>query len=303
MRSRRTIIAMLTAMIVASLAAGPAAAAKPPKPEPTPPSAQEPPLTEAQEAASAKKVAAALAYVAEQDRAGAGLASLACSTPTASTTQAATTQATAEGGATPTGCYVPQAYLPVYARDQTKSYYCGPAVGQVIANYSWAVASSANKYTQGRIAEWMRTDINGYTNADELIDGLERGTAGSPRRPTTWAWVITHLRDDNRNGATGDELQAYVRANVSGSKMPLAVPVKPHSPYSKYNLSSWPNPVNSPGHWIAIYGWYSAWTGTDFARVYYTDSSRDEGGSTGKYWNSTRSMAALIGEHTQRLVW
>jgi hypothetical protein len=61
--------------------------------------------------------------------------------------------------------------------------------------------------------------------------------------------------------------------------------------------------VASPGHWIAVYGWYSYWTGTDFARVYYTDSSKDEGGSTGKYWNSTKSMAALIGEHTRRLVW
>ena len=299
MLSRRTIIAMLTAVILASIAAGPAAAAKPVKPQPTPPPTEEPPLTEAQQAASDRKVAAALAYVAEQDRAGSDLVTLACATPTGSTTQAAT----ADGGAMPQGCYVPQAYLPVYARDQTKSYYCGPAVGQVIANYSWAVASTANKFTQGKIAEWMRTDINGYTNADELIYGLERGTAGSPRRPATWAWVITHLRDENRNGATGDELQAYVRANVSGSKMPLAVPVKPHSPYSKYNLSSWPNPVNSPGHWIAVYGWYSAWTGNDFSRVYFTDSSKDEGGSTGKFWNSTRSMAALIGEHTQRLVW
>ena len=299
MVSRRTITAMLTAVIVASIAAGPAAAARPVKPAPDPAPATEPPLTEAQQSMSDRKVAAALAYVAEQDRDGLGLATLACATPSGTTTQGAST----EGAATPSSCYVPQAYLPVYARDQTKSFYCGPAVGQVIANYSWAVSSTANKFTQSKIAEWMRTDINGYTNADELVYGLERGTAGSPRRPATWAWVITQLRDENANGATGDELQAYVRSNVSGSKMPLAVPVKPHSPYSSYNLSSWPNPVNSSGHWIALYGWYSAWTGTDFARVYYTDSSKDEGGSTGKYWNSTRSMAALIREHTQRLVW
>jgi hypothetical protein len=297
MLSRRTIIAMLTAMILASIVAGPAAA-RPVKPQPTPTPTEEPPLAEAQQTASDRKVAAALAYVAKQDRSGSDFATLACATPTGSTTQATTTD-----GATTEGCYVPQAYLAVYARDQTKSYYCGPAVGQVIANYSWAVSSSANKYSQTKLAEWMRTDINGYTNADELIYGLEKGTAGSPRRPANWAWVITHLRDLNSNGTTGDELQALVRSNVSNSKMPLAVPVKPHSPYSDYNLSSWPNPVNSPGHWIAVYGWYSAWTGTDFARVYFTDSSKDEGGSTGKYWNSTRSMAALIGEHTQRLVW
>lgn len=299
MRSRRTTIAMLTATILASIAAGPAAAAGPMKPQPMPPPTEEPPVTDEQLTASDRKVAAALAYVAEQDRAGTDLATLACATPIGSTTQATTS-----GGVDTTeACYVPQAYLPVYARDQSKSYYCGPAVGQVIANYAWAVSSTVNKYTQAKIAEWMRTDINGYTNADELIHGLEKGTAGSPRRPADWAWVITHLRDLNGNGTTGDELQAYVRANVSNSKMPLAVPVKPHSPYSDYNLSSWPNPVNSPGHWIVLYGWYSAWTGTDFARVYFTDSSKDEGGSTGKYWNSTRSMAALIGEHAQRLVW
>ena len=109
--------------------------------------------------------------------------------------------------------------------------------------------------------------------------------------------------DFDNDGATGDELQNYVRANVSGSKMPLAIPVKPHDPRSYYNLSSWPKAVSSPGHWIAAYGWYGYWNGSTFSRVYFTDSSRDEGGSTGKYWNPTRDIAALMMEHTRRFVW
>jgi hypothetical protein len=149
----------------------------------------------------------------------------------------------------------------------------------------------------------MKTDVNGQTNAPELEDGLEAATLGSPRRPAGWDWVVSGLSDLDRDGTTADELQNYVRANVSGSKMPLAIPVKPHSPYSSYHLSSWPKPVNSPGHWIAAYGWYSYWTGTTFARIYYTDSSRDEGGSTGKFWNPTRDIAALVMEHTRRFVW
>ena len=297
MLSRRTAVATLMALVIAALAVAPAAAARP-VPSPSQPPPSEPPLTADERTASDRKVADALAYVAEQDREGRDLVSLSCVTPTAG--PAGSTRA---GGISADACYVPQGYLPVYARDQTKWYYCGPAVGQVIANYSWAIASSADKYSQTKIAEWMKTDINGLTNGSELVTGLEKATVGSPRRPAVWSWVITELRDQNGNGTTGDELQAFVRANVSNSKMPLAVPVKPHSPTSSYNLASWPNPVNSTGHWIALYGWYSTWTGTDYARVYFTDSSRDEGGSTGKYWNTTKSMAALIGEHTRRLVW
>ena len=297
MLSRRSVSAMLIMLALSAMAATPTAAVRP-VPAPGLPPTDEPPLTPEAQSASDRKVAAALAYVAEQDREGRDLVSLACVTPTAGTERV-----TAGSGVVTDACYVPQGYLSVSARDQTKWYYCGPAVGQVIANYSWAVAATANKYTQAKIAEWMKTDINGLTNGSELIAGLEKATAGSPRRPAVWAWVITELRDHSGNGTTGDELQAFVRSNVSDSKMPLAVPVKPHSPTSNYSLASWPNPVNSTGHWIALYGWYSAWTGTDFARVYFTDSSKDEGGSTGKYWNSTKSMAALIGEHTRRLVW
>jgi hypothetical protein len=285
---RRPRVAILAAPMLLLALSVPVAAAEPPA-DAAPPVVERP-LTAGEQAASDRKVQAALAYVSNERSRGKHLLSLACVTPRT-------------GTLAPSACTVPQGFLAAEARDQTKAFYCGPATGQVIANYTWAMAAGANKYTQAKLAEWMRTDINRFTNAPELAVGLERGTASAPRRPAGWAWVVTDLRDVNGSGTTADELQAFVQSNVSKSRMPLAIAVKPHDPRSAFNLSSWPDPVQSLGHWIAAYGWYSHWTGTDFARIYYTDSSRDEGGSTGKFWNSTRSLNALIMEHTRRIVW
>lgn len=279
------------ALLTATMAA-PVSAAKPIKP-PGAPVPSERPLTPEEQAAADRKVAAAQAYLESIEASGADLVPLACPTPTSGGPKATTTSA----------CGVPQGYLSVEARDQVAGHYCGPATGQVIANYTWAVAAGANKYTQGKLAEWMQTDINGLTNAPELEDGLELGTQGAPRRPAGWDWVVMDLRDLDGDGMTGDELQGFVRSNISNSKMPLAIPVKPHDPASSYYLVSWPKPVKSPGHWIAAYGWYGNYTGTTFARIYYTDSSKDEGGSTGKFWDPTRDITALIAEHTRRIVW
>jgi hypothetical protein len=294
----RTAMALVVAAAVLALAATPAAAAKPVKP--TPPGdvgTDERPLTSEEVAAAERKIAAAEAFVASSvEGSGDGTVTLSCVTPTSTARSDAL-------GATPDACYVPQSYLPVEARDQIRWYYCGPAVGQVIANYSWAVRSGANKYTQGTIADWMRTDVNGATNAYDLASGLNVATSSSPRRPSNFAYLVTALADTDRDGTVGDQFHDYVRAAVSSWKMPLAVSVKPHSPTSAYNLYSWPNPVASGGHWIAAYGWYGYWTGSTFARTYYTDSSRDEGGSTGKFWNPTLHIAQMIMEHTGRFVW
>ena len=293
MLTRRTIAAVLTAMLLSTIAATPASAAKPTRPPAQ--AGGERPLTAEEQMASDRKVAAAEAYAVTVQSEGLDLVSLACVTPQSSTgtTTDASTQA----------CGIPQGFLSVEARDQVFGHYCGPAVGQVIANYSWAMNAGANRYTQGKIAGWMRTDVTGQTDAPAMEDGLEAATVNSPRRPSNWDWVVTDLRDRDSDGSTGDELHSYVRSNISVSRMPLAIPVKPHAFDSQFNLSSWPRPVASPGHWIGIYGWYSTWNGGDTARIYFTDSSRDEGGATGKFWNPTRHIAFLIGEHTRRFVW
>ena len=298
MLTRRTFAAVLAATILTMLGVAPAAAAKPTAPPSAPPSAPagaDRPLSRAELEASNRRIAAAEVYAARLALEGSDLVSLACVTPQSASTS--------DAEATAAACGIPQGFLAVEARDQVFGHYCGPAVGQVIANYSWAMGSGANKYTQGKIAGWMRTDATGQTDAFAMEDGLEAGTIGSPRRPAGWDWVVTDLRDRDADGTTADELHSYVRSNVSSSKMPLAIPVKPHDPNSSYHLSSWPRPVSSPGHWIAAYGWYSTWNGGDTARIYFTDSSRDEGGATGKFWNPTRHIAILIAQHTRRFVW
>jgi len=292
----RLTVALLAASLMTALAGAPALAKRPsPTPTPTP---DERPLTPAELAAADAKIAAAEAYLASTPD-GPQLTTLACVYP-----NGADSTADASGDETIAAtCATPSYVLGVEARDQNRSHWCGPAVGQVISNYSWAVASGKNKYAQRTIAGWMGTDAAGSTNAHALEDGLERATAGSPRRPANWDWVVTYLKDTDGDGQVGDQLHSYVRASVSGSRMPLAIPVKPHDRYSQYHLSSWPRPVSSMGHWIAGYGWYAYWTNSDTPHVAYTDSSKDEGGSTGKFWDPTRHLAAMILEHTRRFVW
>ncbi len=300
MFSRRIAIAASIAMLISALTIAPVAAAKPAPPNQPPSPIAERPLTSGEEAESARKVADAERYLASPEAREDTLVTLACVTPTAAGSDPTVTAGTDE---TLQACYTPQGFLPVEARDQTRSFYCGPAVGQVIANYSWAMKSGSNKYLQSTIAQWMATDANGQTNAYWLEAGLERATAGSPRKPANWNWVVTPLQDSDRDGQFGDQLHGFVRSNVSGSRMPLAIAVKPHDPNGQFHLVSWPRPAGSTGHWITAYGWVGLWTGTDYARLYYTDSSRDEGGSTGKFWDPMRHIAGMIMAHHGRFVW
>ena len=302
MSTRRIVMAVLVTMLMSALTTAPAAAAKPVKPPPA--TLSERPLTADEQAQADAKVAAANAYLASVAASGADLTTLDCVTPTATTDPIIGQGTDAVGSPTPQACYVPQGFITVYARDQIKGTYCGPAVGQVISNHSWAMGSNANKYTQGVIAGWMGTDVNGGTNAFALEAGLERATSGAPRRPANWNWVVQPVGDFNGNGDTGDELFSFLRTNVSGSAMPLAIPVKPHDPGAAYWLASWPRAIASVGHWIAAYGWVGIYTkGSSYSRLYFADSSRDEGGSTGKFYNSVLSVAWMIAHHTARLVW
>jgi hypothetical protein len=300
MSNRRLPTVLVGVLVLSALLIGPVAAKRPTSP-PTAPE-EERPLTAAEQAEADAKAAMAEDWVAQQLERDAGIVSLACVTPYGQpTSERAGAESTSE--AVISGCQQPAYALSVEARDQTRGHYCGPAVGQVIANWSWAMGAGKNKYSQATIAGWMGTDINGGTDAFSLERGLERGTAGSPRRPGNWNWVVANLWDSDRDGLVADQLHSYVQSNVSGSRMPLAIPVKPHARNSLYYLSSWPRVVDSVGHWIAAYGWYAYWSNTDVPHIAYTDSSRDEGGSTGKFWDPTRHISAMIMEHTRRIVW
>lgn len=311
MGSRRFFLASLTAALALTATSGPALAKKPDPagPDDRPPTAQE-------RAASDRKAAAAERYVDSTEASGDDLVTLACAVPMSGTSGAeassletaddrAVTPDAGQAEIAPLACWVPQGFLAVEARDQINGWYCGPAVGQVIANYSWAMPAGANKYLQRDIAVWMSTDINGGTGSWNMERGLETATWGSPRRPAGWDWLVTRLEDTDRDGWVGDQLDAYVRSNISQSRMPLAISVKPYAPDSPSgaHLSSWLQPVWSVGHWVSIYGWMFVHDGTDRARMYFTDSSKDEGGGTGKYWTSTRWFTLMILEHTRLIVW
>jgi hypothetical protein len=289
MLSKRIVTATACAVLILAAGATPASATRPIPVR----AVSEPPLSADQLAASARKVAAAEAYVASSAARASVRTTLACVTPQTGT-QASTNQ---------TGCGTPSDFLAVAARDQVRGHYCGPAVGQVIANHTWGVPLNANKYTQAQLAEWMATDVFGGTSAGFMEAGLERATAGAPRRPVGWDWVITILQDTDRDGTFGDQLHTYVRSNISGSNMGLAISVKPHDVNGRFHLSSWPRPVDSVGHWISAYGWWGLYDGTNFARLYYTDSSMDEGGATGTFWDPIRHIGGMIRDHTQRFVW
>ena len=303
MFSKRIALAMLGAVLILATGTVPVSAARPARAVPT----AERPLSPEEQAASDRKVAAALNYLASAQARSFGRVTLACATPDGEapgTTEPERDDLSAIGGPSiAADCDVPSDFLGVSARDQTRGHYCGPAVGQVIANYTWAVPLTANKYTQAQIAAWMRTDELGGTSAFTMADGLDIATARAPRRPANWSWVVTTLEDTDRDGTFGDQLHDYVRANISGFRMALAIPVLPHERNGRFHLSSWPVPVSSPGHWIAAYGWRGLYDGTDYSRLYYTDSSEDEGGSTGRFWDPMRHIAGMIRDHTQRFVW
>jgi hypothetical protein len=303
MFSKRIALAMLGAALILAAGTVPASATRPARAVPI----AERPLSPEEQAASDRKVAAAMKYLASAQARSFGRVTLACATPnreSPDTIEPELDDLSAIGGpSTAADCDVPSDFLGVSARDQTRGHYCGPAVGQVIANYTWAVPLTANKYTQAQIAAWMRTDELGGTSAFTMADGLEAATARAPRRPANWSWVVTTLADTDRDGTFGDQLHDYVRANISGFRMALAIPVLPHERNGRFHLSSWPVPVSSPGHWIAAYGWRGLYDGTDYSRLYYTDSSEDEGGSTGRFWDPMRHIAGMIRDHTQRFVW
>jgi hypothetical protein len=306
---RRIALAMIGAVLILSAGAVPVSAARPTRPAPAAERSlpqRERPLTTEEQAASDRKVAAAERYLATPDARAYGRVTLACATPEGSPDQPSRGGADASAMRDPTtdaGCGPPSDFLSVSARDQQRGHWCGPAVGQVIANYTWAVALNANKYTQAKIAAWMRTDENGGTSAFTMEDGLELATANAPRRPPGWDWVVTRLEDTDGDGHVSDQFHGYVRSNITASSMGLAIPVHPHDRDGRFHLSSWPRPVNSPGHWISAYGWLGMYDGTDSARLYYTDSSRDEGGATGKFWDPLRHVGGMIADHTGRFVW
>ncbi|HEX2221775.1 MAG TPA: hypothetical protein VHK06_04555 [Candidatus Limnocylindria bacterium] len=184
-----------------------------------------------------------------------------CPTPTSVSTSVTSST---EPAVTTNACYTPSKWVlgNINPRQQEKWYWCGPAVGQVMSNYTWGMGASANKYSQSQIASWMRTEINGQTFLGDFIYGVNRAT----RRPSNFVYMQKHAPSFSNWHNT-------IIAGVYSWRLPLAAGVNPHAIGSSVWIISWPQEKNA-AHYIELHGYEGyASTANGSRWVYYSDTA------------------------------
>lgn len=167
--------------------------------------------------------------------------------------------------------------LPASPRQQANYYYCGPAVVQVVSNYSWAYASS-NKYSQSTISQrWTKTDATKQTYLGDFIYGMN----GASRLPYGFVYAQKHQPSFSTWHTT-------IVSGIYNWRMPLAAGVRPHEHGAYYYIVSWPVP-KSAGHYIGIFGYDGFASTSNLSRkVYYTDTAGPyaaAGVKAGNFWD------------------
>lgn len=168
------------------------------------------------------------------------------------------------------------------ARQQINNYYCGPASGQVVINWTRGITSGSNNgedpatnwRKQSKIAEWMKTTAAG-TGGANLASGLNHPNAVLKPAPE---WIYSYA-------STGSPQHFHnkVVTDVAGWDMPLVLATAPHLSGAGVNfLQSWPNVAPGAHHWIVIRGYDGLW-GSPSPIIRYQDSSAGYGGGTGAY--------------------
>jgi hypothetical protein len=176
--------------------------------------------------------------------------------------------------------------LATRARQQNTWYYCGPASGQVVINWSRGIISgnndgedpTTNWRRQSKIAEWMGTTTAG-TGGASLAIGLNNPTAVA--RPTS-DWIYVYAEN-------GTALQLYQKivTDLATFAMPLVLATAPHvSGAGAYFLESWPKVAAGAHHWIVLRGYDGAWGDPNAISIKYQDSSAGYGGATGAFDDS-----------------
>jgi len=303
----RLVFALAVATLGVSAAAGPALGAKPTTPHvigggPAPDQPWIPP-TPAEQPLIDRKLAMASQVEASSAVSGSRvLPRSTCAGPAGT----AATSSTA-------GCvYVPSSFaLSTYARRQNNNYYCGPAAAQVIINRSRGFYSSnidgeatASNYRRqsyiasrllwynGAQGRWENTDTIGSTNAYMLRNGLNELAA----LPSGFAYAVVQT-------GTGSAWHSKVITDTYQWKMAFGTSVKMTSTSAR--LSSW-RPI-SVGivvlHWITIRGYSGFWDGTSGPKVYFNDSSANQGGGTGSYSDASLKVYQLNAWNAGILVW
>ena len=176
--------------------------------------------------------------------------------------------------------------LATKARQQNNYYFCGPASGQVVINWSRGLTSTStsgedtttNWRRQSKIAEWMGTTTAG-TGGASLAAGLNNTNA--VLKPTAdWVYAYADI-------GTMQDLYGKIVTDVATYGMPLVLATVPHGSNAGVNfLESWPSAYPGAHHWIVLRGYDGVWGGTTPILVKYQDSSGGFGGTTGSFDDS-----------------
>ena len=169
------------------------------------------------------------------------------------------------------------------ARQQNNWYYCGPASGQVVINWTRGIingtddgeATATNWRKQSKIAAWMGTTTAG-TGGANLAAGLNN--PGAVVKPTTdWIYAYADI-------GTMHDLYDKIVTDVAAFGMPLVLATAPHISGAGVNfLESWPNVAAGAHHWIVIRGYDGLWGAPSPVIIRYQDSSAGYGGATGAF--------------------
>jgi hypothetical protein len=179
--------------------------------------------------------------------------------------------------------------LATRARQQNNYYFCGPASGQVVINWSRGIISgnndgedlSTNWRRQSKIAVWMSTTTAG-TGGANLASGLNNPN-GVLKPTSDWAYVYA----DN---GTMHQFFNKIITDIDGFGMPLVLATAPHmSNAGSDYLESWPREYPGAHHWIVVRGYSGLW-GDPSIIIKYQDSSGGFGGATGSFDDSLSVM-------------
>ena len=189
------------------------------------------------------------------------------------------------------------------ARQQKNNYYCGPATGQVVINWSRGITSgnndgedpTTNWRTQTKIAQWMNTTTAG-TGGANLAAGLNHQNAVLKPVPE---WIYSYVDTGSR-----EKFHNMVVTDIAGFGMPLVLATAPHIGNAGENfLASWPKAAPGAHHWIVIRGYDGLW-GSPSPRIRYQDSSAGYGGGTGAF-SDYSSVVWQVNEWNQggHIIW
>lgn len=196
-----------------------------------------------------------------------------------------------------------QMVLAARARHQSTVFWCGPASGQVVINYSRGYvydslngdSSATNWKTQATIAGWMKTTESQGTLGSNLAAALNRPDAVQKPIPE-WTYVYGHNAD-------AEDLHSKIVTDVSQFAMPAVIAVMPHKTGAAYWLPSWPRDAGNAKHWIVIYGYDGLWDGTQGPQLYYTESAGNGSKNPGQYIVDSYAMWKVNQYNASTMVW